>query len=152
MDEKEKKPVLSKADFLEVFATSMKSAGVVFTVDGKNKKSTNFYWELLRLSIYVIISIIAAAGSDVSLAGIFSGRFSEVGRDPTRRYKKPKINFSSKILTMFKENPALVYDTPYTDAQELNDRVVSIMQNFGGIKNIAGTSAGTEPPAEILEV
>ena len=75
------------------------------------------------------------------LQGFFSGRFSEVGRDPTCRYKKPKINFSSKILTMFKENPALVYDTPYTDAQELNDRVVSIMQNFGGIKNIAGTSA-----------
>ena len=150
MDEKEQ--VLSKQDFLSVFADLMKSAGVVFLDGDKTRKSTNSYWELLRLVSTLMIVLPAAAGCKTSLSGIFSCNFTEVGKDPERRYLRPKLKFTSKLTDVFKNDSSKVYDTPYESVDQLKARVVDIMQELGGIKPLAGSSSTHEEGPQIIEV
>lgn len=152
MDE-EKQFQATKNAFLSAYVDKMKKAGVCFKIGDSTCKSQEMYWNLFKLNMVSLVSAMAAAGErGLSLSGVLSGTFSEVGKDPNRRYIRPKFKISSKIGDIYKNNPSLFKETVNSPEEFLE----FFQENFAALGGDALLEtydrATAEPTAEVDEV
>lgn len=107
-EKKERKAVISKEKFLAVAIPAFKKAGVVFKKGERVSQSSSEYWNLIKLSQAILVAATAAGGTNVSLAGVGTCRFSESGRTPETRCKRFKYKASGSVQKVFSENRDLV--------------------------------------------
>lgn len=142
-----RRAVCSKEQFLSVLVPVLKAHGVVFMENGKKVQSQAKYWDLYRLVKNLDVAIAASAGADVSLAGVGTLRFTEVGRvkeDGTGgRYLAFKQKVSSSVQKTLKENQDLIkHDIPDSE-EEFVSRVSNVLDALGTKVTVAAPTVIT---------
>lgn len=134
--------VCSKEQFMAILVPVLKAEGVVFVKNGKKTQSQTEYWDLYRKIKNLEVAIAASAGTQVSLSGVGSFRFSEAGRSEESRCLRFKAKASSAIQKIFATNQNLV-------KKEAPETIEEFQANVADVMDALGTKIATGSPTVI---